>query len=357
MPELRDPETEFATGDDFEAHRDHLMAVAYRMLGSRSEAEDAVQETWLRYAAARRAEDAEPIRDPRAWLTTTTARICLDELRSARVRREAYVGPWVPEPVVTRLPGQPPVAGTTLTSWLADPGPTNGFAPDPAERAAQTDEVSLALLVVLERLTPEQRVAFVLHDVFALPFEEIGKVLGTNAGAARQLASRARRAASAPDVPRHTADRAEQRRVLSAFLRAVESGDLAGLLAVLAPNVIAMGDSGGVVKGAGRRPIVTADKVGRFYVAQFQRVATEGARALVEPVLVNGALGLLFEVDLGMGERIPFVSSVAIADGRITGIFNQLNPAKLAAVPHLDPARSWIFPAVPNGPQRTPARR
>jgi RNA polymerase sigma-70 factor (ECF subfamily) len=345
MPELRDAETEFSssspealTGEDFEAHRDHLMAVAYRMLGSRSEAEDAVQETWLRYAAARQTADAEPIRDPRAWLTTTTARICLDVLRSARVRREAYVGPWLPEPVVTRLPEQP-VAGASLSGWLAGEG--TGFAPDPAERAAQTDEVGLALLVVLERLSPEQRVAFVLHDVFAVPFEEIATVLGTSAAAARQLASRARRAATAPDAPRHTADPAEQRRVLSAFLTAAESGDLAGLLAVLAPDAVAMGDGGGVVKGAGRRPIVTAEKVGRFILGLFRRISTEPADILAEPVLVNGDLGLLFDVNYHNGETVRLVMGLAVADGRITGIFNQLNPAKLEAVPHPDPARSW----------------
>jgi RNA polymerase sigma-70 factor (ECF subfamily) len=352
MPELRDAQTEFSgfsTGEDFEAHRDHLMAVAYRMLGSRSEAEDAVQETWLRYAAARRAGDdaddagREPIRDPRAWLTTTTARICLDVLRSARVRREAYVGPWLPEPVVTRLPEAPAVAGTTLGGWLAGEG--SGFAPDPAEHAARTDEVSLALLVVLERLTPEQRVAFVLHDVFAVPFEEIATALGTSPAAARQLASRARRAATAPDAPRHTADPAEQRRVLSAFMTAAESGDLDRLIAVLAPDAIAIGDGGGVVKGAGRRPIVTADKVARFILGLFRRAVTDPADIEVEPVLVNGELGLLYEVDFHSGETVRVVMGVSIADGRVTGIFNQLNPAKLAGVPHPDPTRSWRLSA------------
>jgi RNA polymerase sigma-70 factor, ECF subfamily len=294
----------------FEEHRDHLMAVAYRMLGSRVEAEDAVQEAWLRYAST-----SEPIRDLRGWLTTTTARICLDVLRSARVRREAYVGPWLPEPVVDRLPSG---------------------APDPAERAAQTDQVSLALLVVLERLTAEQRVAFVLHDVFAVPFEEIGSVLGSNAAAARQLASRARRAVAAPDAPRHTADLAEQRRVLMAFLNAAESGNMEALLAVLAPDVIAMGDGGGVVKGAGRRPIVTADKVARFMVGLYRGIATQQAKVLVQPVLVNGALGMQYEATYPDGEKIRMVMGVAIADGRITGVFNQLNPAKLGAVPPLD---------------------
>ncbi|MBX6355599.1 MAG: RNA polymerase sigma factor SigJ [Micromonosporaceae bacterium] len=353
MPDLRDAETgvdfrpparEADADVDFEAHRSHLMAVAYRMLGSRGEAEDAVQETWLRYAAARQADGSEPIRDLRAWLTTTTARICLDMLRSARVRREAYVGPWLPEPVVTRLPGQPVATGVPLSGWLA--GEDTGFAPDPAERAARTDEIGIALLVVLERLTPEQRVAFVLHDVFALPFEEVATVLGTSPAAARQLASRARRAVTAPGAPRSTADPAEQRRVLSAFLSAAESGDLAGLLAVLAPDVVAMGDSNGKVKGAGRRPVVTAEKVARFLIGLFRRAAAEPADIVVEPVLVNGDLGLLFEVNYHHGETVRFVTAVAVADGRITGLFNQLNPDKLAAVPPPDPARSWRFPQV-----------
>lgn len=307
-----------ADAEAFEEHRDHLMAVAYRMLGSRVEAEDAVQEAWLRYASV-----SEPIHDLRGWLITTTARICLDVLRSARVRREAYVGPWLPEPVVNRLPSD---------------------APDPAERAAQTDQVNLALLVVLERLTAEQRVAFVLHDVFAVPFEEIAAVLGTNATAARQLASRARRAVTAPDAPRHTADRAEQRRVLTAFLNAAETGDMAALLAVLAPDVIAVGDGGGVVKGTGRRPVVTADKVAKFILGLYRGIQKTQAKVLVEPVLVNGALGLQYEATFPDGERIQLVMSLAIADGRITGLFNQLNPAKLGAVPPLDPTTAKQYP-------------
>src|SRR2546423_1195323 len=172
--------------DDFAAHRDHLLAVAYRMLGSRAEAEDAVQEAWLRYATGRPADLA----DPRGWLTTVTARICLDVLRSARVRRESYVGQWLPEPVVARLP-----SGT----------------PDPADRVAQAEQVSLALLVVLERLTPEQRVAFVLHDVFAVPFEEIAAVLGTTVPAARQAPSRGPPAVAGGSV-RHDRGRARPAR-------------------------------------------------------------------------------------------------------------------------------------------------
>jgi RNA polymerase sigma-70 factor (ECF subfamily) len=306
---------------EFEAHRDHLMAVAYRMLGSRSEAEDAVQEAWLRYAAA----DPAEIRDIRAWLTTVTGRICLDVLRSARVRREAYVGPWLPEPIVTRLP---------------DP------AADPAEQVALNSEVSLALLVVLERLSPEQRVAFVLHDVFAVPFEEIAGVLGTTPAAARQLASRARRAV-ADSAPRGTVsrrratDRAEQQRVLDAFLSAARRGDIEGLLAVLAPDVVATGDGGGVAPAA-RTPIPGGLRVARFLLGLFRQA--EKIDTVAEPVLVNGDLGLLIEGTYPDGSSQRLVIAFVVADGRITAMFHQLNPAKLARVPHPDPARNILAP-------------
>lgn len=300
---------------EFSTHRDHLMAVAYRMLGSRAEAEDAVQEAWLRYASA----DADAIVDLRGWLTTVTARICLDVLRSARVRREAYVGPWLPEPVVTRLPG------TGL---------------DPADEVAQAEEVSYALLVVLERLGPEQRVAFVLHDVFAVPFDEIATVLGTNPAAARQLATRARKAVADGGVRERPA-RAEQRRVLEAFLAAARHGDLDGLVAVLAPDVVATGDGGGVAP-AGRVPVVGALRVARFLLGLFRQV--DRFQVVVEPVLINDDLGLLAEGVFPDGLRHRVVMSFVVADGRIQGVYNQLNPAKLDGVPHPDPARNLLVP-------------
>ncbi|MFS8478464.1 MAG: RNA polymerase sigma factor SigJ [Micromonosporaceae bacterium] len=310
----------------FEEHRAHLMAVAYRMLGSRgADAEDVVQEAWLRYASA----DRSAIRDVRAWLTRTTARICLDVLRSARVRREAYVGPWLPEPVVSRLPG---------------PGGAASLAADPADRAARSDEVSYALLVVLERLTAEQRVALVLHDVFRVGFEEIAEVLGTTPVAARQLASRARRAVTAKGVPRHRADRTEQRRVIRAFVAAAESGDLDALVAVLAPDVVAMGDGGGVLP-ATRRPVEGAVQVARFMAGLLRRAVNQAADLVVEPVAVNGDLGLLIEVAYPSGERQRIAMAFAIAEGRITGIFNQLNPHKLTHVPPAQPARALPLPS------------
>jgi RNA polymerase sigma-70 factor (ECF subfamily) len=287
--------------DPFEVERPHLLAVAYRMLGSRAEAEDAVQEAWLRY---HKAQAGGEIHDLRGWLTTVTGRICLDILKSARVSREAYPGQWLPEPVVA--------------------------ADDPAERVTQRQEVSLALLVVLEKLTPEQRVAVVLHDAFAVPFDEVATVLNTTVSAARQHASRGRRAI-AEGQARHTADLSEQRKVLDAFLAAAASGDLQALAAVLAPEVVAIGDGGGVVS-AGRNPIFGMDKVARFYVGVFGRRAEHTRAVTVRPVLVNGGAGVLVRGEYLDGRPLLFVLTATVADGRITAVYNQLNPAKLRSL-------------------------
>jgi RNA polymerase sigma-70 factor (ECF subfamily) len=288
--------------DPFEAERPHLLAVAYRMLGSRAEAEDAVQEAWLRYHRARTGGE---IHDLRGWLTTITGRICLDVLKSARVRREAYPGQWLPEPVVS-------------------------FLDDPAEQVTQRLEVSLALLVVLEKLTPEQRVAVVLHDAFAVPFDEVAAVLNTSVSAARQHASRGRRAVTEGQA-RHTADLAEQRKVLDAFLTAAASGDLQALAAVLAPEVVAIGDGGGVVN-AGRNAVVGAEKVARVYAGIFSRRYSDLSDVKVEPILVNGDAGVLLRGDYRDGGKLLAVLTVAVADGRVTALYNQLNPAKLGSV-------------------------
>jgi RNA polymerase sigma-70 factor (ECF subfamily) len=296
--------------EDFERHRGHLFGVAYRMLGSRAEAEDAVQETWLRYAGARPEPD-----DLRAWLTTVIGRICLDVLRSALVRRESYVGPWLPEPIVTRLPA----------------------ADSPADIVARREQVSMALLVVLERLTPEQRVAFVLHDVFAVPFDAIASTMDITSAAARQLASRARRAVTAPDVPRHTADLAEQQRVLVAFVAAAERGDLVALTRILAPDVVLTGDGAGLAP-AGRHPVVGAEQVARFVLGLFRQVPRQEA-VYAEPMLVNGDLGLAVDpVQPGGEHGFLIVMAFAVDGGRITAMFNQLNPDKLTRSPRPDPA-------------------
>ena len=306
---------------EFEAERSHLTAVAYRMLGSRAEAEDAVQETWLRYSGALADPAARAqVRDLRGWLTTTVGRICLDVLRSARVRREAYPGQWLPEPLVSRLP---------------DGGP------DPSELAARSDEVSMALLVVLERLTPEQRVAFVLHDVFAVPFDEIANAMGTTVDAARQLASRARRAV-ADGPPKHTADLAEQRRLVAAFFTAVESGDVDELLAVLAPDAVMIGDGGGAFPAAGR-PLSGAAEVARFVLGLFKQSGKLMLEVRAAPVAVNGGFGIQVDGIYKDGRPFRGVMAFAVADGHITGVFNQISPVKMQAVPPL-PTEGTAWP-------------
>ncbi|MEE6259253.1 RNA polymerase sigma factor SigJ [Plantactinospora sonchi] len=312
---------------EFEAERDHLTAVAYRMLGSRAEAEDVVQETWLRYAAALATPQARAeVRDLRGWLTTTAARLSLDVLRSARVRRETYHGPWLPEPIVDRLPDH------------AAQDRTAGFAADPAERAVRTEQVGIALLTLFERLSPEQRVAFVLHDVFAVPFQQIATTLGTSPAAARQLATRARRAMAEGGARRST-DPVEHRRLLSAFLAAAEAGDLDGLLAVLAPDAVFVGDGGGLFPTV-RRPVVGADKVARLALGLLQRLtATSAIRNLrTAHVLVNGFPGLQVEADYRRGLSLRGVVWCTVVAGRITGLYHQVNPEKLTRVPPLDPA-------------------
>jgi len=299
---------------EFEAERDHLTAVAYRMLGSRAEAEDAVQETWLRCAGALTDPAARAeIRDLRGWLTTATARICLDVLRSARVRREAYPGQWLPEPLVTRL--------------------TDAPALDPADRAVRDDELGMALMVVLERLTPEQRVAFVLHDAFGVPFDEIAGAMGSTAPAARQLASRARRAVT-EGASRNTASPAEQRRVVEAFLGATETGDIDALMAVLAPDVVFVGDSGGYFPAA-RQPIVGAERVATFVLGLLRLMPGTAADLRAEIVEVDGGLGVLVDAVYKDGRPFRSVLSFAIHDGLVTAAFNQLNPEKMIRVPRV----------------------
>jgi RNA polymerase sigma-70 factor, ECF subfamily len=283
---------------EFEEYRSHLFGVAYRMLGNRAEAEDAVQEAWLRWSAAR--PDVDNLR---AWLTTVVGRICLDVLRSARVRRETYVGSWLPEPLVSRLP---------------DAGP------DPAESAVRDEQVSLALLVVLDRLPPEQRLAFVLHDVFAVPFEEIATALDTSSANARQLAVRARRSVRAAPVPTGT-DRAQQRRVLEAFLDAAVRGDLVGLARVLAPEVTLVADGGGLAPAI-RQPLVGLQPVSRFVAGLFRQAGRRAVR--MEAVLVNGDLGWVVE-----SEGILLVIAPVVVDGRIRALYHVLNPEKLRHTP------------------------
>lgn len=279
----------------FEAHREHLKAVAHRMLGSRAEADDAVQEAWLRLARA----EAADIDNLGGWLTTVVGRICLDVLRSRRSRRE--------DPLGDRLPDR-----------LPDPVVTDVV--DPEHEVLLADSVGLALLVVLESLNPAERLAFVLHDLFGVPFEEIAPVLGRTPVAARKLASRARRrvrgAAPAPDP-----DPVAQRRAVDAFLTAARGGDLTALLAVLDPDVTLRADGGKALPG-GMRVLHGAPAVAG-QLATFQRMATAST---TRPALVNGAAGLVNTVD---GELVS-IMGFTVADGRIVGIDILSDPERLA---------------------------
>jgi RNA polymerase sigma-70 factor (ECF subfamily) len=280
--------------DEFEDHRAHLRAVAYRMLGSLTEADDAVQEAWLRLHRS----GTEAVANLEAWLTTVVARVCLDMLRSRKARREAYLGSWLPEPLVS--------ANDEL---------------NPEHEAVLADSVGLALLVVLETLTPAERLSFVLHDMFSVPFDEIAPIVGRTPAAARQLASRARRrvqnAAPGPeiDIPR-------QRELVDAFLSAARLGDFDALLAVLDPEVVFRVDGGGVVPPA-REPILGAAAVAQDAM-MFARPMAQFAR----PALVNGAPGLVIAPE---GTPVA-VLSFTIHPDRIVAIDAIADPAKLDAV-------------------------
>jgi len=300
---------------DFEEHRGHLFAVAYRMLGSAAEAQDAVQETWLRRDRAARTGALAGVRDERAWLTAVTGRICLDLLTSARARREAYVGPWLPEPLLT------PVG----------PDPAAVERGDPANRAVLRDSVRYALMVVLETLTPAERTAFVLHDAFGLPFEEVAQIVGRSPVAVRQLASRARRHVR-DRTPRAEPDPGVRDEVVAAFFAAAGGGDLDRLVRVLDPDVVLRADAGGTTTAA-RRPVTGADKVARFLIG-LGRKAAQPVR--VYPVRANGEPAVVVRAGTGA----PFVVMATVAGGRVVAVDLVLNPAKLTgldAYRHLRP--------------------
>jgi len=305
-------EGEDRLAEAFSAARPRLVRVAYAILGSHAEAEDVVADCWLRLVGA---DAVEPVRDLESWAVVAVSRMALDVLRSARVRREQYVGPWLPEPVLTGGGGQAAaVAGTVGASSSA------GFGGDPADKVTLDDEVSYALLVVLETLSPPERTAFVLHDLFGMPFAEVASVVGRSPVAVRQLASRARRQVrSHGGVP--SANSAERRRVVAAFEVAVTSGDLTRLIHVLDPDVVLVSDGGGVVSAA-RRPIEGADRVGRFLLG----VMAKGlAEAQVAQVDVNGAPGFALYHD---GELVTVVS-VTVAGGKVARLDLVRAPAKL----------------------------
>jgi RNA polymerase sigma-70 factor (ECF subfamily) len=290
--------TSAALLEAFDRHRRLLFAVAYRMLGSVADAEDVVQDCWLRWSSADRGD----VEDERAYLVTVASRLALDRLRAARTHRETYVGPWLPEPLATSGPGGDPVAA--------------------AERA---DEVSLALLVVLETLSPAERAVFVLREVFGLPVPEVAAVLDRSEAAVRQMAHRAREHVEARR-PRFDTDRRAQREVTERFLAAAVGGDLESLLAALAPGVVLVSDGGGRVKAA-RRPIEGADKVARF-LAAIGPIGAEVPGLRVEVAEVNGAPAVVAWTDEG-----PFMAlQLVVVDGLVEQVFYIGNPEKLRGI-------------------------
>ncbi len=290
-----DPVTADLATDVFEEHRPLLTGVAYRMLGRVADAEDVVQEAWLRWYHADRAE----VREPRAYLVRVTTRLAIDRLRQVRARGEAYPGPWLPEPYLTEF---------------AD------TAPDSAERAVLADTVSLAVLIVLESLSPLERAVFVLREAFGYPYAEIAALLDRAEPAVRQLAGRARRHV-AERRPRYEVDPARRRDLTERFLAAAGEGDLAGLMSLLAPDVRLVGDSGGKAK-APVRVLRTADKVGRFLVGAARSAPADLSFRVLE---VNGGPALL----LLSGGKPDSLVQVDIADGRVTSVYVLRNPDKL----------------------------
>jgi RNA polymerase sigma factor (sigma-70 family) len=280
--------------EQFEHYRPHLQAVAYRMLGSVSEADDALQEAWLRLSRA----DTDAVTNLGGWLTTVVGRVCLDMLRARRSRKEDYVGSWLPEPIVS----------------LDDE--TN-----PEQEALLADSVGLALLVVLETLTPAERLAFVLHDMFGVSFEEIAPMVDRTPAAARQLASRGRRRVRGA-APEPDADLTHQREIVDAFLAASRNGDFDALLSVLDPEVVFRVDAG-KVRALARPPVVGADAVARQVLSRGSRFAPHA-----RPAIVNGAAGVIVGP-----EESPFaVVGFTVARGRITAIDLIIDRAKLRRV-------------------------
>ena len=281
------------TDDPFVAHRSLLFTVAYEMLGSAADAEDVVQETWLRWADLG-AAGQEDVRDPRAYLVRIVTRQALNRLRTMARQREEYVGEWLPEPLLT--------------------------SPDVAEDVELAESISFAMLTVLETLGPTERAVFVLREVFETPYDEIAEAVGKTSAAVRQIAHRAR-AHVVARRPRVQVSRAEQETVVERFLAAIRGGDLQGLLDVLAHDVVAVADGGGVVPAL-KRPVEGAKRVSQLFGLLVKSVVDFEAI----PMLLNGAPAARFEID---GELAAVVNMV-IEDGRITRIYAVNNPHKLA---------------------------
>jgi len=277
----------------FVAHRNLLFTVAYEMLGSAADAEDVLQETWLRWAEV----DQPGVRDERAYLVRITTRLALNRLRTMKRRKEAYVGPWLPEPLLT--------------------------TPDVAEDVELAESVSMALMLVLETLAPTERAVFVLREVFDVGYDEIAEAVGKTPAAVRQIAHRARRHVDARR-PREVVSAQETRAVLESFQRAIEGRDLQGLLDLLAPDVVLLSDGGGV-KQAALRPVAGADKVGRFMIGGIGKAAVELTSV---PMTVNGNPALALHVD----GSFDGIMTVRVEGGRISGLYFVRNPEKLTRV-------------------------
>ena len=279
--------------DAFVAHRNLLFTVAYEMLGSAADAEDVLQETWLRWIKV----DLENVRDQRAYLVRITTRQSLNRLRTMKRRKEAYVGPWLPEPMLT--------------------------APDVAEDIELAESVSMAMMLVLETLSPTERAVFVLREAFDVGYDEIAAAVDKSPAAVRQIAHRARQHVDARR-PREVVFPGEARLALESFQRALETGDLQGLLNVLAPDVVLVADGGGI-KQAALRPIIGAEKVVRFMAGGLGK--SEGALT-VDSTVVNGSPALVVRLD---GE-IDGVLAIRVEDARIAGLYYVRNPEKLSRV-------------------------
>ncbi|WP_223628965.1 RNA polymerase sigma factor SigJ [Microbacterium sp. EST19A] len=286
--------------DEILGERRHLISLAFRMLGTMADAEDAVQETYIRWYRMSESERNE-ILVPRAWLTRAASRVCLNVLASAHHRRETYVGPWLPEPVPTQS-FRPPTGAST----------------DPLERVTLDESVSTALLVVLESMTPAERVAFVLHDVFAMPFDEIAEIVGRTPAACRQLATSARRRVQQSRSRR--ASHAEHEEVVKAFAAAARAGDIAGLVRVLDPQVRLRSDGGGIVSAA-RNPVVGNDKVARFLLGTLHKHPDV---VLLEQEMPDGTGFAMWDEG-----RIFGVVTLDVQNGVVSDVRMMMNPQKL----------------------------
>jgi RNA polymerase sigma-70 factor, ECF subfamily len=294
--------------DEFEALRPQLMAVAYRLTGTVADAEDIVQDAWLRWSSA----EPESIIDLRAWLTTVVSRLGLDRLRSAAHRRETYVGEWLPEPVVTGFDGDDPLAAVVAG-----------------------EDARFAAMVVLERLNPDQRVAFVLHDGFAVPFGEIAEVLGISEASARQLASRARRAVAS--APPSVADETHNE-AAGALMAALAAGDMDAVVRLLHPDVTFTGDSNRRAPTAAR-VIHGPDKVARFLFGLARRYGPEWL-STNQLAMVNGQLGSYTRGAAARGSypaMTPRVTAMTVRDGKVCAIWDIANPDKFSGSPLADP--------------------